>query len=298
MKAKTKRKRVIQDIASFLFLTSLIYIAWAAIALMVLEDTPAMMYISNDVDVAPVDSERLWLVNTDNPLTPDYRPKDLFSHNGLYIQAFAHTAFGEMLIAMNLDGITNLELVSAYRPYDYQQGLFSAKVRLLMSQGHSLAEATDLAAQVVQPPGASEHQTGLALDVTVAGDLTQAFAETKAGEWLSQNSHRFGFIIRYPQTKTDITHIIYEPWHLRYVGIPHAQIMYENNLTLEEYGAFIENTPFILWAEPKERRVFYIVVYSQEWPEYFPENFFDISSVNPGEGVGYIVTLRGVYITY
>ena len=89
----------------------------------------------------------------------------------------------------------------------------------------------DIAAKV----GASEHQIGLSLDVYIEGTTGGAILTTKAGRYLHRHCHEYGFILRYPYGKSDITGISYEPWHIRYVGLPHATIIYEEDLTLEEY---------------------------------------------------------------
>ena len=244
------------------------------------------------------DSGLLWLVNQDNPLPPTFTPQNLVTHqNNIRIHPSAHTAYTKMLAAMQAEGVTHgLQLASAYRPYEYQRSLFERKTRDLISQGHSPAAADELASKSLQRPGASEHQTGLALDVTVTGHLTQDFAATAAGQWLAANSHRFGFIIRYPRHKAEITQIIYEPWHLRYVGAPHAQIIWENGITLEEYTLFIAAGPYIVWCK-NESRAYYLVTYSQFWPETTPQGLIDISSVRYGGGMGYIMTFRRINLT-
>lgn len=88
-------------------------------------------------------------------------------------------------------------------------------------------------------PGSSDHQTGLGIDVInkagIGKKFTSAFADTKEGKWIAENCWNYGFIIRYQKDKEDITEIIYEPWHLRYVGVQIAQYMHENNLCLEEF---------------------------------------------------------------
>jgi D-alanyl-D-alanine carboxypeptidase len=183
----------------------------------------------------PVEPCFLLLVNGENPLPASYVPRGLTVYNRVYIHAAARDAFVLLREAMEADGVYGLHLHSAYRDYDRQQYLFAQKTRHYKSQGYPREEAEALAANTVQRPGASEHQTGLALDVSTTGKLDQAFGQTQAGQWLSANAHRFGFIIRYPRSKTRITHITYEPWHLRYAGIPHAAVMYENDWTLEEY---------------------------------------------------------------
>ncbi|MCL2403936.1 MAG: M15 family metallopeptidase [Defluviitaleaceae bacterium] len=239
------------------------------------------------------DSGDLWLVNYDNPLPQDFTPPSLVTFQGIRLHIVAFTAYTEMLAAMSAEGGTHgLQLISAYRPYEYQQRLFDNKTRALVSQGHSAAAASELAANIVQRPGASEHQTGLALDVTVTGQLTQDFALTKAGQWLAANSHRFGFIIRYPQHKTEITNIIYEPWHLRYVGIPHASIIWENGITLEEYAQFIASGPYIQWCKQSEGQAYYLVMFSEFLHDEPLPGLIYISSTRYGGGAGYIMTFH------
>lgn len=127
----------------------------------------------------------------------------------------------------------NIELigVSAYRSYERQEAIFAAHVE---------RDGPEAANRVSARPGESEHQTGLAIDVSspsVGGQLTEAFAETDEGRWLADNAPRFGFIVRYPKGKEDVTGYQYEPWHLRYVGRSHAEAIAARGLTLEEYMA-------------------------------------------------------------
>jgi D-alanyl-D-alanine carboxypeptidase len=185
----------------------------------------------------------LRLVNAENPLPSDYVPESLTAYKGIQLHPAACEAFTQLISAMDADNIRGLQLHSAYRSYDRQKAIFSQKTRSFTAQGHPREAAEELAAQVVQRPGASEHQTGLALDVSTTGQLTQSFGKTPAGKWLTENAHRFGFVIRYPITKTHTTQIIYEPWHLRYVGVPHAAIMNERDLALEEYADFLAAYP-------------------------------------------------------
>lgn len=93
----------------------------------------------------------------------------------------------------------------------------------------------------VQEPGASEHQTGYALDIAYNGLSGEMFDKSPQGKWLMENAHKYGFILRYPKSKTDITKISYESWHYRYIGIPHSYYCYENNMCLEEYISFLAN---------------------------------------------------------
>src|SRR5690625_2696214 len=116
-----------------------------------------------------------------------------------------------------------------YRSYDRQDTIFTSNV-----DEHGEKEANNFSAR----PGESEHQSGLTMDVTsedVDFQLTVEFAETEEGKWLKENAAEFGFIIRYPEDKEDITEYQYEPWHLRYVGKKDAEEMVKKGLTLEEY---------------------------------------------------------------
>lgn len=292
--------RLLINRVSYYILAVFIIIAWVLIG-------QKVQTITNEVDVIKTygdnsiisDSGLLWLVNKDNLLTCEYIPSNLVSHNGIFLQAPALFAYNEMLAAMNADGIYGLKLASAYRSYDYQKNLFSNRVDELISKGHTHIAAYELAAETIQPPGASEHQTGLALDVTIAGDLTQDFGNTSAGKWIAENAHNFGFIIRYPYAKTDITHITYEPWHLRYVGVPHAQIINDNDLTLEEYASFILYIgAYLVWKEPGLSLEYFVVIYNYDWPYNISREIGDISSIKPSDGVGYIITIKGSYKTY
>jgi LAS superfamily LD-carboxypeptidase LdcB len=160
------------------------------------------------------------LVNQDNVLSASFVPQGIVTYQDVQMRDVARDAFIEMKAAMAHDDIHGVRIVSGYRSYEYQKNLY---------------DNCNRAKKSVQPPGASEHQTGLALDISLDGALSQGFADTCAGRWLSRFCHEFGFIIRYPAGKTGVTDIIYEPWHLRYVGAPHSTIMHTHGWTLEEY---------------------------------------------------------------
>jgi len=186
--------------------------------------------------VASADAGLLRLVNRENPLPECYTPPNLVDCKGVKLRQEAAEAFITMQKAMTQEGLATLHVQSGYRNYGYQQAILRQREKEIRAKGHSPEEAAMLALKSVQPPGASEHQLGLALDVSINGILEQAFGETPEGIWLAENCHKFGFILRYPAHKTHITKITYEPWHLRYVGNPHASIMKEFDLTLEEYN--------------------------------------------------------------
>ena len=130
-----------------------------------------------------------------------------------------------------------VEKLEEYRAQETQQSLYDNKVQRLISSGMSEDEAKAEAAKAVAIPGTSEHQLGLAVDLVDANmqDLTSAQESTETQKWLMANSWRYGFIHRYPNGKTDITGIIYEPWHYRYVGKDAAQEIFNRDITLEEY---------------------------------------------------------------
>lgn len=134
----------------------------------------------------------------------------------------AYDALTEMEIAAAEDGIS-LFIVSGYRSYDDQDVIYN---RYVSQDGK--AEADRYSAR----PGHSEHQTGYAFDLN---SLEEYFADTPEGIWLAENCHKYGFIIRYPKGKEHITGYMYEPWHVRYLGVDIATSVYESGLTLEEY---------------------------------------------------------------
>ena len=130
-----------------------------------------------------------------------------------------------------------VEKLEEYRAQETQQSLYDNKVQRLISSGMSEDEAKIEAAKAVAIPGTSEHQLGLAVDLVDANmqDLTSAQESTETQKWLMANSWRYGFIHRYPNGKTDITGIIYEPWHYRYVGTKVSMAMKDTGMCLEEY---------------------------------------------------------------
>ncbi|MCM1540352.1 MAG: M15 family metallopeptidase [Blautia sp.] len=134
------------------------------------------------------------------------------------------------------DGII-LQICSPYRDLERQEALFDRKIRSYMSRGMSYLEAYQRGSRIVAVPAASEHRLGLALDIVsdTYKDLNEGFAKTPAGIWLAENSYQYGFILRYPKGKEDITGIDYEPWHFRYVGVDAATVITERGITLEEF---------------------------------------------------------------
>jgi D-alanyl-D-alanine carboxypeptidase len=134
-------------------------------------------------------------------------------------------------------------ITSTHRSISYQDGLYQKKVNEYLMQGYNRPKAEEEAAKWVAIPGTSEHNLGLAADIVSAGwyaehgDLEQTFENTEHFKWLYENCADYGFILRYPKGKEDVTGIVYEPWHYRYVGVDIARYIMNNELTLEEFLA-------------------------------------------------------------
>ncbi len=128
-------------------------------------------------------------------------------------------------------------ICSAYRSHEKQVTLFENKIDRVMAEGYGYDEAKKMAAKVVAVPGTSEHELGLSADIIDANYpyLVPEQEQMPAQQWLAENSWKYGFILRYPNDKSDITGIIYEPWHYRYVGEEFAKDMHEKGVCLEEY---------------------------------------------------------------
>jgi D-alanyl-D-alanine carboxypeptidase len=182
--------------------------------------------INNPVDLTV-------LVNKYRQLDKDYVPPDLermdtrFNPEGLCLRHCARQAFNIMCESALSDGI-HMEAVSAYRSFSYQQEVYYRN----QTADISLEDYQAIRDKVSARAGHSEHQTGLAVDIN---ELEESFEETIAGRWLAANSHRYGFILRYPKGKEDITGYSYEPWHFRYLGKELACDVYLSGLTYDEY---------------------------------------------------------------
>lgn len=178
----------------------------------------------------------LLLANAENPLPQDWSIQTEEVQNGYEMDKRAAPAMREMIQAAKEDGV-ELMLCSAYRSVEKQQQLFDRSQQAYMAQGMSEEEAYAKTATETAIPGTSEHQTGLAADIVTPTYqmLDAGFANTPAGQWLSEHAAEYGFVLRYPQDKQEVTGIIYESWHYRFVGKTHAKLMKESGLCLEEY---------------------------------------------------------------
>ena len=184
--------------------------------------------------------EFLTLVNHDNKLTSDHVPQDLMAlvdtrkdnRETQMMRKYAAMALEAMFKELRAAGFEDVSVTSAYRSYSYQEYLFN----YYTAQG-----GAEYAAQVSMPAGSSEHQSGLCADLHNLPSASKDFANEDAYKWLRENCWKFGFILRYPEDKVEITKISFEPWHYRYVGRYHAQKMHQSNMCLEEYIAFISS---------------------------------------------------------
>lgn len=181
----------------------------------------------------------LKLVNFEHALDETFEPAELSEvDNGYAADSRIADATKKMIADARSKDNVRIIALSAYRDYDYQMELFENKVqRLQQEKGYSVGKAREEAKTVVAYPGTSEHQLGLALDLVDARHvkLDESQENTAAYKWLYEHCAEYGFIVRYPNGKTDITGIIYEPWHFRYVGVEAATYIMEHNITLEEY---------------------------------------------------------------
>lgn len=173
----------------------------------------------------------LVLVNKNNQLPSNYIPNDLeqisnfYSHEGKMLRKIAKEAFENLSRDASILGY-RIVAISAYRDYFYQKDLFEYYVQ---------EKGLDYALSCSSKPGHSEHQTGLSIDVEGNNRDYDHFEDSIEFDWMKENAHKYGFIMRYPKGKEYITGFKYEPWHYRYVGKEVAKYIYDNNLTLEEY---------------------------------------------------------------
>ena len=186
----------------------------------------------NTIYESNLNDGNLILVNKFYRLKNDYVPSDLVNLSGQYnrgvnnkLRKEAAEAFMKMVDAARLDNII-IYNSSTWRSYDYQANLYN---RYIQRDGKEAAD------KYSARPGHSEHQTGLSLDINSIGD---EFEGTDEAIWLKNNAYKYGFILRFPKGMENITGYKYEPWHYRYVGIDAAKIIYEDDITLEEYYAY------------------------------------------------------------
>ena len=178
----------------------------------------------------------LVLVNGEYPMEEGYVPELVEIQDGYSVDARIEDATNEMLKAAKEAGL-DVQICSAYRSVDKQASVFNESMDERIKSGMNYLEAFQETSLNVAAPGTSEHALGLALDLISSQyqELDERQQETPEARWLAENCYKYGFILRYPPEKTNITGIIYEPWHYRYVGVEHAAKIMELEITLEEY---------------------------------------------------------------
>ena len=165
----------------------------------------------------------------------DYVPDDLVNVDGSYcmqdgvmLKSEAYEHLKQMFEAAREEGYY-FYISTAYRSYDFQKALYDS---------YLLKDSAEVVDTYSSRPGFSDHQTGLACDIGMPGYKFEMFTDTDECRWLHENAYKYGFILRYPEGKENITKYKYESWHFRYVGVEVSTYIYENNITLEEYVAY------------------------------------------------------------
>lgn len=216
------------------------YLAYRTKGSWTLEQVLRIVNTDNDLPryTAAADAEladgNLILVNKYSRLASDYVPDDLVTvesaySNGGKLKSEVNDAFCDLVEALWAETGLHLVNISPYRSYSLQSSLYAR---------YSARDGAASADRYSAHAGYSEHQTGLALDVSVPGGTLNGFKKSKQFEWMRDNAHRFGFILRYGEGMEYITGYKFEPWHYRYVGAEAAAFIYENGLTFEEYYAY------------------------------------------------------------
>jgi len=179
------------------------------------------------------DNWQLILLNTENRLADDYKPELAAAIPGSnqYLDKRVQPFYEKMYNAAKEEGVI-LTPFSGYRSIENQKRIYLHKVEIFESQGYSKEEAEKKAARSAMPPGCSENNFGIAMDI---GSANEGFNQTEAYAWLKKNAEKYGFIERYPENKTEITGVDPQPWHWRFVGAENAKQMNSKGLCLEEY---------------------------------------------------------------
>jgi D-alanyl-D-alanine carboxypeptidase len=219
--AKRTGKGIFSMVLLLAFVVAMILMAW----LWMSEPTRGAK-IAKSIELVESD-KYLLLVNADYPISDDGPDYEIVAAYGMIplltgdieLEKTTLEAVRQLLQGAREAGFDNLLVNDGYRTRETQERIYR--------------EAGDKS--LVQQPGCSEHQTGLAADIAARGVKGADMGDSKEGQWLADNAWKYGLILRYPKGKEDVTGISYEPWHFRYVGVSHAQAIYEGQLCLEEY---------------------------------------------------------------
>ena len=201
---------------------------------------------SNQTETAPngektkkeITDWRLTLANYENILPEDFTVEVSNIDETRQFDSRAIKYLNKMMNDMRKDGITNVWIQSAYRSVSRQKELYDNSVQKYIKKGKTKEEAERLTMEYINKPGSSDHNLGLAVDFN---DVNNDFEKLEGFKWLQKNAENYGFVLRYPKDKENITKIAYESWHWRYVGEEHAKAMNEKNMCLEEYVEYLQN---------------------------------------------------------
>ena len=184
----------------------------------------------------PLEDWRLQLVNWAHPIGEEPDIDLTWVRADIYVDSRCYEDLSAMLETCRSEGLTPL-VCSGYRDLAYQTELFENKIQRLQSKGMTEQEAYESARTIVAIPGTSEHHLGLAVDIVDYSyqELNEQQEQTAVQKWLMEHCWEYGFILRYPNGKSDITGIVYEPWHYRYVGREVAAEIWNSGLCMEEY---------------------------------------------------------------
>lgn len=267
-----------------------------SILMLILAAQPALAFDTTKND------QLLLLVNREHTLEAAWQPDDLLdiaklapsTKSVMQLRDAAANAYIRMYTAYKTDTEgKNLPLntISGFRNYNVQKQLFNGKVAKRQRSGQSYTTAYNNTLLYTAYPGTSEHQTGLALDLSNNAGLSDNFRSTEQGQWLLAHCWEYGFILRYDANKTALTAIAYEPWHYRYVGLPHSLIMRDNSWVLEEYMDALhalQPDEYLEYADPADAEMIYRVFYTKDTAKDYAD-IVNISSDNCG---GWIITTR------
>lgn len=196
-------------------------------------DPPVDWSNYNPVDILSSENWSLTLINRSHPLAKSYSPSLAPVIEGSSVTADSRVA--EAYQKMYNDALAQNVILTPYAgycSYSRQQTNYDNKVQAFMLQNMTKEEAEANAQKRIEPAGCSENGAGLSVDISSA---SAGFASTNEYKWLTENAHNYGFILRYPEDKTDVTGMIYQPWHWRYVGVDAAKEIKQTNKCLEEY---------------------------------------------------------------
>lgn len=202
------------------------------------ERTNVVILNENPKTEKKISDWRLVLVNYENYLPDDFELNLSSIDKTRQFDSRAIEYLNQMLVQMKKDGIKSTWVQSAYRSVEYQKELYDEKMQEIMSYGISQNEAEVFTSNVINKPGTSEHNLGLAIDFNY---VDEDFDKTEGFAWLIQNAENYGFILRYKKEKEEVTKVSYEPWHWRFVGQEHAILMNDLDMCLEEYIEYLKN---------------------------------------------------------